>query len=203
MYICKRYAASLQKRLFFFTLHALRLGRKKKRLLPHIALSSSFFFFFLTSLPEYFSAVSLPMTGAHSKKRRGQPEMRCPLPSRLSSPSHVGSGFLQPPVNKNINSTDNVRAISVRLFLSHQYATRVRGQQLWLETRSVQVYVCDPVTRTTAFPAVPEQKGLRRARFSTACFFFSLCTFFLPFSPSFRKMTRSGEGGGKAGNKRR
>lgn len=136
------------------------------------------------------------MTGAHSKKRRGQPEVRCPLPSRLSSPSHVGNGFLQPPVNKNINSTDNVRAISVRLFLSHQYATRVRGQQLWLETRSVQVYVCDPVTRTTAFPAVPEQKGLRRACFSTACFFFFMY-FFLLFSPGFRKMTRSGEGGGK------
>lgn len=139
------------------------------------------------------------MTGAHSKKRRGQPEVRCPLPSRLSSPSHVGNGFLQPPVNKNINSTDNVRAISVRLFLSHQYATRVRGQQLWLETRSVQVYVCDPVTRTTAFPAVPEQKGLRRACFSTACFFFS-CTFFSFFPPVSEKWRDRGR---VAGNKRR
>lgn len=194
---------STKKTFFFFHFARTALRQEKKKAPSSYCTVFLFFFFFLTSLPEYFSAVSLPMTGAHSKKRRGQPEVRCPLPSRLSSPSHVGSGFLQPPVNKNINSTDNVRAISVRLFLSHQYATRVRGQQLWLETRSVQVYVCDPVTRTTAFPAVPEQKGLRRARFSTACFFFSLCTFFLPFSPSFRKMTRSGEGGGKAGNKRR
>lgn len=108
------HSQSTNKTFFFFTLHALRLGRKNKG--SFFILHWVCFFFFFKSRFLNFLCCFICMTGAHSKKGRGN-NLRCVAPPTFlrdqSSPSHIGSGFLQPQINKNINSTGNMRAISV------------------------------------------------------------------------------------------
>lgn len=105
---------STNKTFFFFHFARTALRQEKQRLFLHIALG--LFFFFFKSRFLNFLCCFICMTGAHSKKGRGN-NLRCVAPPTFlrdqSSPSHIGSGFLQPQINKNINSTGNMRAISV------------------------------------------------------------------------------------------
>lgn len=170
---------------FFFTLHALCSGRKKGSLL--ILHCFAFFFSSLIALPFHSP------DWCAEQRRREQPEVRCPPLSRLTAITRR-QRFITAGQQKYKLNRQCARNICTPLLFLISTRNAGRGQQLWLETRSVQVYVCDPVTRTTAFPQSLNKDCA--ARVSVRCFFFFFFMFVFPLFFRFPKRRDQGEGGG-------